>query len=287
MRDTSRNANRRADTSPAAVIDRSLPGKSDTSPLQHDDDLRRCDWCRSQLVKARADARFCSRRCRQSAFRIRRRRQVETHNSQPLAFAFADPPYPGLAARFYKDQPTFAGEVDHAALIASLVDRYDGWALSTGAYALREVLPLCPAGVRVCAWVKPIGCSSLTFGLHNTWEPLIVAAGRRLRPGKRDWFSAQPARRGGDLPGRKPLAFCAFLFDALGMLPGDVLDDLFPGTGIVGPRMGRNVARSCRRRRPRRRIGQLGRMPDGCRVNRSRDPEIDKRSRIFQHFLFT
>ncbi len=43
-----------------------------------------------------------------------------------------------------------------------------------------------------------------------------------------------PARGGGDLIGRKPLAFCAWLFEALGMLPGDELVDLFPGTGIVG-----------------------------------------------------
>lgn len=159
-----------------------------------------------------------------------------------MSFGYADPPYPRKAAKCYKDQPTFAGEVDHAALIASLVDRYDGWALSTGAYALREVLPLCPAGVRVCAWIKPIGVSSLTYGLHNTWEPLIVVPGRKLRPGKRDWLYAQPAKRGGNLIGRKPLAFCSFLFDALGMVPGDSLDDLFPGTGIVS-RAWREVSR--------------------------------------------
>jgi hypothetical protein len=92
---------------------------------------------------------------------------------------------------------------------------------------------LCPPDVRVCAWTKPIGVSSNTRGLHNTWEPLIVRPGRRLRPGKRDWLCAMPARGGGDLPGRKPLAFCAFLFDALGMRVGDSIDDLFPGTGIV------------------------------------------------------
>lgn len=147
--------------------------------------------------------------------------------------AYADPPYPGFAARLYADQPTYAGEVDHAALIASLVDRYDGWALSTGAYALRDLLPLCPPQARVCAWVKPIGVSSKTWGIHNAWEPLIVVAGRSRRPGKRDWLAAQPARGGGDLPGRKPVAFCAWLFEMLGLEPGDQLDDLFPGTGIV------------------------------------------------------
>ncbi len=33
--------------------------------------------------------------------------------------------------------------------------------------------------------------------------------------------------------GRKPVAFCAWLFDLLGMVPGDELVDLFPGTGAV------------------------------------------------------
>lgn len=150
-----------------------------------------------------------------------------------MRFAYADPPYPGMAARWYRNEPSFAGEVDHARLM-SLLEDFDGWALSTSASTLRMVLPLCPEGARVCAWVKPIGVSSETFGLHNTWEPLIVFPGRRQRPGVRDWFRAMPARGGGSLPGRKPLAFCAFLFRALGMLPGDELSDLFPGTGIVG-----------------------------------------------------
>jgi hypothetical protein len=150
-----------------------------------------------------------------------------------MVMAYADPPYPGFAAKLYRSDPSYAGEVDHAALVASLLERYDGWALSTGAYALRDILPLCPATARVCAWVKPIGASSNTYGIHNTWEPVIVVAGRSLRPGKRDWLAAQPARKGGELPGRKPLAFCAWLFDLLGLQPGDTLDDLFPGTGIV------------------------------------------------------
>lgn len=38
---------------------------------------------------------------------------------------------------------------------------------------------------------------------------------------------------GGDLPGRKPLAFCAWLFNCLGLEPGDELVDVFPGTGVV------------------------------------------------------
>lgn len=204
-----------------------LPDRNDAHQL------RMCYWCTQQLPTTHRSAKFCSRKCRQAAFRIRRRREQEAATERPLRFAYADPPYPGFASRLYRNHPDFGGEVDHARLIKSLTAGYDGWALSTGAYALREILPLCPSTVRVCAWVKPIGVSSRTFGLHNAWEPLIVVSGRRRRPGVRDWISAQPARGGGDLIGRKPLAFCSFLFDALGMMPGDSLDDLYPGTGIV------------------------------------------------------
>ena len=48
------------------------------------------------------------------------------------------------------------------------------------------------------------------------------------------WLAAQPARGNGSLIGRKPEAFCVWMFELLGMVPGDQLDDLFPGTGIVG-----------------------------------------------------
>lgn len=148
--------------------------------------------------------------------------------------AYADPPYPGLARKYYAREETYAGEVDHRALVASLAAFGDGWALSTSSDALRDVLPLCPPRARVCAWVKPIGACPLTYGLHSSWEALIVVGGRQRRPGRRDWLAAQPARGGGDLPGRKPLAFCAFLFSALGLEAGDELVDLFPGSGIVG-----------------------------------------------------
>jgi hypothetical protein len=176
---------------------------------------------------------FCGQQCRQAAWRIRKRLKIDEENKRPMRMAYCDPPFPGKAF-MYKGEQSYKGEVDHVNLIARLNRDYDGWALSTGAYALREVLPLCPAETRVCAWVKPIGASGQTFGIHNTWEPLLVVPGRELRGGKRDWLAAQPARRGGTLIGRKPEAFCCWMFQLLGMLPGDTLDDLFPGSGIVG-----------------------------------------------------
>lgn len=151
-----------------------------------------------------------------------------------MRFAYADPPYPGRASKYYRNEPTFGGEVDHAELIASLqASGYDGWALSTAGDALRTILPLCPPDAHVCPWVKPIGASPNTLGLQYVWEPLIVVRGRQEKPGKRDWLCAQPARFGGELPGRKPISFIAFLWQCLGARPGDTLDDRFPGTGIV------------------------------------------------------
>lgn len=197
-----------------------------------------CGWCRRSLETTATIQKYCSRKCRQSAYRLRCRSQQLVTAVEPGTFAYADPPYPGLSSKYYRDEPTFAGEVDHAVLLASLgAGGYKGWALSTSAKALGYVLSLCPPDVRVCAWVKPVGVSSRTFGIHNVWEPLIVWGGRQLRGGKPDWLSAQPARYEGTLAGRKPSTFIAWMFNLLGMSPGDdgdTLVDLFPGTGIVG-----------------------------------------------------
>jgi hypothetical protein len=38
---------------------------------------RLCGWCRSPLEETRADALYCSQKCRQFAFRLRRRRTTE------------------------------------------------------------------------------------------------------------------------------------------------------------------------------------------------------------------
>jgi hypothetical protein len=205
-----------------------------------------CSWCSRRLDRFEAlkGARTCSRKCRQATFRLRElaleHGALRVPSPGPrIVVSYLDPPYPGLARRYYRDQPTYAGEVDHPALIAKLEARrahgdLAGWALSTSVRALRDLLPLCPPEARTCAWVKPIGARAGTLGIHNVWEPLIVVPGRRLRPACRDMLVAQPARHGGDLPGRKPLAFCAWMFGLLGIEPGDQIEDAFPGTGIVG-----------------------------------------------------
>jgi hypothetical protein len=64
-----------------------------------------------------------------------------------LRLAYADPPYPGLARRYYSEHPDFAGEVDHRNLVRCL-QAYDGWALSTSMTGLHLVLSLLEEGDR-------------------------------------------------------------------------------------------------------------------------------------------
>ena len=148
-----------------------------------------------------------------------------------MRFAYADPPYPGQAKRHYN-----CAEVDHAELIARLVSEYpDGWALSTNSTTLRDVLNLCPAGVRVGAWVKPFAIFKPNVNPAYAWEPVIFSGGRkraRTDATVRDWVSANVTLRRGT-HGAKPDAFCLWLFNLLGMERDDEFHDLFYGSGAV------------------------------------------------------
>lgn len=207
--------------------------------------MKLCEWCETKPV-AHAGAIYCTKKCRQTAFRLRKRQTLEPNQrvTQGAAiptgatFYFLDPPYIGLSARYYRKEASFAGEVDHPKLIAeTLAAKPAGWALCCSMKSLGYLLNVCHelgADVTPHPWVKPIGVPPATFGPHNAHEYVIRCGGRECRPGIRDFLIAQPARGGGTLPGRKPIAFCAWLFDLLGMVPGDKLIDVFPGSGIVG-----------------------------------------------------
>lgn len=152
-----------------------------------------------------------------------------------MRIAYADPPYPG-ESYFYKDHPDYAGEVDHVELIARLSAEYpDGWALSTKAPALRDLLPLCPPRARVMAWVKPFASFKPGVNPGYCWEPVIVHGGRKRGRNEktvRDWVACN-ITIGKGLAGVKPYEVCAWLFEVLGMGPEDELVDLFPGSGAV------------------------------------------------------
>lgn len=98
-------------------------------------------------------------------------------DGSPPRLAYADPPYPGRAARYYRTHQDYAGEVDHAALIADLAE-FDGWAISTSADALQEVLALCSPGVRIAAWHRGERPNKEARGPLNAWEPVIFHGGR-------------------------------------------------------------------------------------------------------------
>jgi hypothetical protein len=152
-----------------------------------------------------------------------------------MRIGYADPPYPGCA-HLYKKHPDYAGEVDHAALIAQIELNYDGWLLHTSAPALRDLLPLCPKNSRVMAWVKPFAAFKRNISVAYAWEPVIVKACRkpvvRGRVVMRDWIAASSTLKKG-LAGAKPLDVCLWAFEVLGAEPDDELCDLFPGTGAV------------------------------------------------------
>ena len=149
-----------------------------------------------------------------------------------MRLAYADPPYPGNA-ELYADHPDYAGEVDHAELVAQL-ESFDGWALSTSSKALRSVIALCPEDVRVLVW--------LNHNVGRAWEPVLVSPARPIPTRHRplDWIKVEPEafqwrpRPAGYVIGRKPREFCRWLFRWLAAVPGeDELADLFPGSGAV------------------------------------------------------
>ncbi len=155
--------------------------------------------------------------------------------------AYADPPYPGQAERLYREHADYAGEVDHAELIADLLARYpDGWALSTSVVSLPAVLRLCPERVLVCCWLKRATSPPMGDNRMYSWEPVILCDTPNPRTPTRihcevnaDQYTFR-AKRDGYVVGAKPRGFCYWLFDAMGLGPGDELVDLFPGSGAVG-----------------------------------------------------
>jgi len=207
--------------------------------------VRLCAWCAGRVPsESRRDATYSGVVCRKRARRFRQavpprarspRDASRSPGRSPGRFAYADPPYPGKAGLYDE-----AREVDHLELIRRLEADYpDGWALSTSAAALRDVLPMCPASTRVCVWRRRTRPTRSRRAL-SAWEALLVAGGRELqteRPQEvldvldyRGRYDAFP----GALVGMKPPEFAVWMFAQLGAQAGDELADLFPGSGAIG-----------------------------------------------------
>jgi hypothetical protein len=155
-----------------------------------------------------------------------------TNTAPPLRFAYADPPYPGQAVRWYAGHKDFGGEVDHAELIAHLAT-FDGWALSTSSAALQDVLALSPVGVRVGVWYRSNSEHPGNRGRWWwSWEPVIFYGWRKHGETVRDLL-AVPKPFASAIPGEKPPEFTRWVMNLLGVQPADTFVDLFPGSNAV------------------------------------------------------
>lgn len=182
-----------------------------------------------------------------------------------MKFAYADPPYLGRGEYYTAHHPDARAWDDpetHRALIGRLQADYpDGWAMSLSEQSLRVILPMCPAGARVAAWItdrprfagKPVA-------VRRHFEPVIFVGGREhAETGNRtaDFVitkqqpTGQPRyvmnksdiRSGKTFLGRKPHQFCIWMLDLLGVQRGDTVDDLFPGSGAVGHAIAERLGR--------------------------------------------
>lgn len=160
-----------------------------------------------------------------------------------MRFAYADPPYIGQAKRHYR-----CAEVDHTELVKRLVSEYpDGWALSCSSPTLRTILNLCPPDIRVAAWCKSFCAFKRGVRPAYAWEPVIYCGGRNPVNGHRALipekngkqttpkdFIVEPITLQKGLVGAKPEKVCRWILSLLNVQAGDEIDDLFPGTGIMG-----------------------------------------------------
>lgn len=178
-------------------------------------------------------------------------------DSRPMKFAYADPPYLGCCKLYdhYHPDGLCWDDVDtHEQLIGRLCNDYpDGWAMSASVPSLRTLLPLCPEDVRIAAWVKTFCAFKKGVRPCYAWEPVIFRGGRNkgheppLKGGKQttpkdfiiiEEFDPQvlaaPIQLKKGLTGAKPPPFCDWVLDLLNVRPTDEVDDLYPGTGIMG-----------------------------------------------------
>lgn len=151
-----------------------------------------------------------------------------------MRFAYADPPYLGLAAKFYGDA-TYDSLEAHRDLLVALDRDYPAWAYSLHSPSLPQLAPLLPTGARIAAWVKPWASFKPGVDPAYTWEPIFFRSARKWsRTGTtaRDYCAAAIATER-KFKGAKASRFCFWLFDLLGAGPHDEFVDLFPGSGAV------------------------------------------------------
>lgn len=177
--------------------------------------------------------------------------------NESLKFCIADPPYLGRAVRWYgeggcgvgygkgqADNHEQAGIWDdpktHQQLVNDLNQNYDGWAIAMSVHSLSTYLQVVETdsrnGIRVCVWHKP---SAVPSGnrINNVWEPILVKVPKTRRGWQSkcvkttDVLTVNPPRN--NFIGAKPKEWTEWVLDLMGCREGDVVDDLFKGSGAV------------------------------------------------------
>ena len=175
-----------------------------------------------------------------------------------MNFAYADPPYLGQGKKYpeHVDAKIWDKPETHGLLVERLVREYpDGWALSLSSPSLAIILPFCPPKVRIGAWCKSFCIFKKGVRPCYAWEPVIFFGGRNppeyphkppVKGGKQNTpkdFLVCPITLRKGLTGAKPPEFCGWVLDLLGFLPGDAVEDLFPGTGSMSVEVSRRSPR--------------------------------------------
>lgn len=183
-----------------------------------------------------------------------------------LRFAYADPPYLGccrLYDHFHGDDGLCWDEpCTHKILVERLCDEYpDGWAMSASMPSLHQLLPMVPSDTRISPWCKSFSAFKKGVRPAYAWEPVLWRGGRnpnhghphappekggkQTTPKDFHWVDAPwsewhnggllaPITLKKGLTGAKPESFCAWVLDLLNAQIGDTVDDLFPGSGVMG-----------------------------------------------------
>ena len=152
----------------------------------HDGSGRVCVWCCGPIpARARRDAVCCSVRCRQARHRflrtIGRARSRRAGPAAPPGLRRPALPGPGW---LYRDHPDYAGEVDHAALIAPAgrLRRVGAVHLGRGAARRAGAVPARGAGrglaPRRPAHPGPLAAARLGTGPVLRWPPGQPSPGR-------------------------------------------------------------------------------------------------------------
>ena len=174
-----------------------------------------------------------------------------------MKFCIADPPYLGRAVRWYGaggcGNGKGLGQADnhpeaylwdkpetHHKLVKHLNNNYDGWAIALSVHSLSTYLELIETdsrnGIRVCVWHKP---NAVTSGsrITNIWEPVIIKVPRERKGWQseaariKDVLTVSAPRN--NFIGSKPPEWTRWVLDLMGYKEGDVIEDMFGGSGAV------------------------------------------------------